>query len=326
MPLYTFTSSFSRNVSYAVVGIVVTAFLLPLSASAQTNDQWYNKTEWTFSWGERALASAVAVDIASASGEEPFTVFKPPVESVTFDDEYLHEGLQYFVLQFKEDGEWGDIYEQELRIDATPPDLSVQIEYTEDGLPLLFIEAFDELSGIAKYTLIVESTGEKIELSPEEVVSGYILDGVTDSTSTVVVTAYDKAGNITALRSQVVMSTSVELGTIMKGVQTYLAEHPAEVYIVVIVFLSVMAVAGVAFGVTEHVLHRHARDAKRREILAMQNQTAKVFSALRKEVTMLTALTAKKSRVTKKEKEAIEKVTRALSASESVIEKQNRQV
>jgi len=318
MMLYTFTfSTLKRIVAGVSFGALI--FMLTPFAALAAEGQWYNKMEWTFSWGERALASAVAVDITEASGEEPFTVFNPPVESVTFENGELQEGVQYFVLQFKEDGEWGDIFEQELRIDVTPPALSISVERTEDGYPLLYAEAEDTLSGIARYTVTVD--GMEYVLSPEEVVSGYTLPSLDTGNHEVVVTARDNAGNVTALREHIIVGGYTTFSGLVHNIREYLKSHPAEVNTVVIVFLSVMAVFGVSFGVAEHRAHKRARAEARREILSMQNKISKVFSTLRREVLMFTTMTSKKSRITKKEKEAIEKVTDALSASEEVIEK-----
>ncbi|MBX2866789.1 hypothetical protein KTR10_02460 [Candidatus Kaiserbacteria bacterium] len=291
-----------------------------MTALAEEEERWYNKSEWTFSWGERALASAVAVDIVTESGEEPFTVFNPPVESVTFGNGELQEGLQYFILQFKENDEWGEIFEQELRIDVTPPEMTMYIEYVEDGYPHLFVEAEDGLSGVEKYTILIDGDTDQQTLSPETVVAGYKLSMLSPGEHTVVVTAYDQAGNATALREHVTVRGSVTVGTFLNNVREHIA-RPAEVNVVAVAFLSLMAVFGICFGLVEHHAHKRARAEARREVLAMQNKISKVFSTLRRDVLMLTTMTSKKSRVTKKEKEAVEKVTKALSASEAVIEK-----
>ena len=306
----------SRSSLILALSVFFAGLLLPTMAVA--DDSWYNKTEWTFSWGERSLASAVAVDIASESGAEPFTVFNPPVAGITFGEEELHEGLQYFVLQFKEDGEWGDIYEQELRIDITPPKLSVEILYDAEGYPSLQIASEDALSGIKKY--MVQVGEEEYELSSEEAGAGYTFPELRAGETKVVVAVYDMAGNVTAIEKTVRVDKVLTVWSVIQNIRMYLIENSGQVNKVVITFLSLMAIFGIAFGTVEHHAHRKIRDEHRREMLRMQNSISKVFSVLRKEVRMLASMTTKKSRVTKKEKEAVEKVKQALSDSEDVIE------
>ena len=91
--------------------------------------------------------------------EEPTQVYMVPVSSVTITDE-LVEGLNYFLLQFKINDDWGSVIKYPLRVDLTSPEYVI-IKETEradisDPRVTFIIESADSYSGILRYEVGID--------------------------------------------------------------------------------------------------------------------------------------------------------------------------
>ncbi len=291
-----------------------TAFLEP--------DLWYNKTDGIFTWELPFDVTAVAVEIATSSENEPSEVYDPPIEEFTVSDENLSDGIQYLSVQFKNQVGWGGITNRVIKIDTTPPEpfeIKVQAGTSANSFPLLVFEAKDQTSGIDRYEMVIADQ-EPIEVTPDEAKLGYLLKDLEDGTYTVTVTAYDLAGNKT-VSSVPVLITAGWTPPLEEEVEIPWWSFLTGVNLLIILLI-IVTVSQFVYIIYERKQFAKKEEKLRKETREIQDQMEKIFSALRDEIyDQINAIT-KRPRLSKKEKEAVEGLNQALEVSETLIEKE----
>ncbi len=283
---------------------------------------WYATKVGVFTWEVPFDVDVLALDISTSSEFEPKTVYDPPIEQLSLNDELIDDGIQYLTMQYKNQVGWGGILHRKLMIDTLPPlpfIVNVRAGNTPSAFPLLTFEARDDTSGIQKYEMSIAG-GEAIEITPDEARLGYMLKNLEDGTYTVKVIAHDFAGNkqessvavlITAgwhPPVEVVVSTSI--WDIFKGKN-------------LIILLLLLGIIGQFVYITYNRKRFDQKEQKlRKETREVQDQMEKIFSALRDEIYDQVNMITKHERLSKKEKEAVEGLNQALEVSETLIEKE----
>ena len=292
------------------------------SATVTDPDSWYATTTAVFSWDLPESVEKVAVDVSDASDTEPLTVYDPPIAEITLTESDLAEGVQYLHVQFKEDGVWGTITHQQIKIDTTPPEpFIVEVRPAADGsFPHLLFETEDALSGVAGYTVTVAGK-DPVRVETKGGQKTYTPDKLTDGTYTTVVTAADQAGNI---RKSV---TSLPITAGWASSERHNAEniYTQRLFSLAdgVIVMQFLFIVGLLFYLgREKQLTEEREEELRTETLEIQEQTEKIFSALRDEIYEQINLITKKPRLSKKEKEAVESLTNTLKISEKMIEKE----
>ncbi len=283
---------------------------------------WYNKTDGVFTWEIPFDVTAVAVEIATSSDNDPSEVYDPPIDEFVVNSENLSDGVQYLSVQFKNQVGWGSVTNRKIQIDTTPPepfDIRVQAGTSTSSFPLLVFDAKDVTSGIDHYTLEIADS-EPFDITPDEARLGYLITELEDGTYTVKVTAYDKAGNSTESTTPVLITAGwkPESDT----------ENKASIWDlftgknILIFFLFLIAIIEFVYIIYQRKQFAKKEAKLRKETKEIQDQMEKIFSALRDEIYDQINTITKRPRLSAREKEAVEGLTQALEVSETLIEKE----
>jgi len=291
-----------------------TAFLDP--------ELWYSKLDGVFTWEIPFDVSAVAVEIATSSENEPSEVFDPPIEEFVVSSQNLVDGIQYLSVQFENQVGWGGITNRQIKIDTTPPEaftIMVQAGTSPSSFPLLVFEADDSTSGIDHYELSIADK-EPLDVTPDEAKLGYLITELEDGTYTVKVIAVDKAGNETVSTVPVLITAGWLPESEIEEESSFWLFFTGTNLLIILLLL--IAIGEFAFILYERKQFTKKEEKLRKETREIQDQMEKIFSALRDEIYDQVNAITKRPRLSKKEKEAVEGLNQALEVSETLIEKE----
>ena len=295
-----------------------------LSVDYPNPEKWYKASDVSFTWPLPEEVVAVAAEVVSEPNTEPMETFRPPVSSLSVKAGEWNEGVQYLNVQFKNDEKWGPFASYKVMIDNTAPEsFSVQVALHDGNQRGVIVsaETTDELSGLSHFELSVNG-GSAQKMTVEEAQRGYFTHIDGEGTQNIRMTAYDTAGN---LRSETTPVLSLPPVTIDPGVNPvgYVASEPASLLVALMAGLMLLT-----FGYLVYERQRYSIAVAdlRREAEDIQTQMLRIFSALREEIYDQIGAINKKTRLTKKEKEAVDGLSKALTVSEKLLEKEIKDV
>ena len=289
----------------------------PISSPEFSDEtSWYNTMNATFRWDLDAAVEAVAVEIVDTLEGEPLYIYEPPVRQYVVDSDELTEGVQYLAVQFKEAGEWGDIYYHTIQLDFTSPQ-NLWLDMTTDSeadTATLYFSADDTLSGIMGYAVYIADR-KPVFVTPEQAQNGYQFSRSSEGVYDIMVVAFDRAGNSRSNRFPVfVVPKAPESETLIMGVIT------RDGLILTTLLVLVLGLAWYAFATRRMYVRKISR--LRSETREVQTEMGKVFAALRDEISDQIEGLRSKSRITKGEQQVVENLTRVLNVSETLIQKE----
>ncbi len=327
-------------ISYVVMPIIVSAQIsepIPaelyaggpeaptiLSVDYPNPEQWYKADSASFSWSLPEEVVAVAAELTSDSKTEPMKTYRPPVSSLSIEVDKWEEGIQYLTVQFKNADKWGPFTAHKVMIDNTAPaPFSVQVtphQGDQRGI-IITAETTDELSGLSHFELSVNGDTPQ-KLSIEEARRGYFMHVNGEGTHSIKVTAYDKAGNMRSETTPVLSLPPESINPSMDPIG-YVASEPASLLVAIMAALMLLI-----FGYLVYERQRYATAVTdlRREADEIQSQMLKIFTALREEIYDQIGAINRKTRLTKKEKEAVDGLNKALNVSEQLLKKEIKDV
>lgn len=298
-----------------------------ISSTDYTNESsWYAPQDITFTWELPDEVVAVAVDLATSTGKEPMTTYRPPISSITVPAADLTEGTHYLVVQFRNSEKWGAYSERLIKVDATAPeafDILVEPMIGQGGGLIVSFDAKDSLSGISHYELIVNN-GKAERVNPADARRGTIISTTDNSRQNIKVVAYDQAGNS---REASVVALGVASASLVndgpKDIVSLAVTEPGSILAAVMGALLLLM-----FGYMVHERQRYALNLRdlRRETSDIHDQLLRIFSALREEIHDQIRGISNKKKITKGEQSAIDGLHKALSVSESLIEREIKDV
>ncbi|MFH0712340.1 MAG: hypothetical protein V2A55_00555 [Candidatus Jorgensenbacteria bacterium] len=167
------------------------------SSTHPDSSNWYQATKAVFNWDVPEDVTAVRLLVGQLPQATPTVTYSPPITSKEVDD--FEDGIWYFHAQFKNKNGWGGIAHFRFQIDTQPPDpFSIEFVHGKeiiDPSPIINFNTTDALSGIRYYKIKIGS-GDFFEVDPNLILSNpYSLPPQDPGKNTVVVQAYDKAGN-----------------------------------------------------------------------------------------------------------------------------------
>ncbi|MDD5527641.1 MAG: cohesin domain-containing protein [Patescibacteria group bacterium] len=182
--------------------------------------KWYKEKTVNFSWKLPEAATGVSIAFDQNANTEPGPVSDGLFNSKQYTVE--HDGSWYIHVKVKDDkGRWGTPGHFRVNIDSTPPadfTLTVKQEDPNDW-PTLYFQTMDELSGLDKYEILIDSlSAQPIVLTPDK--TSYKLTDLAVGSHTVAVKAIDLAGNetmanltfeVTAVATPVIKNYSAEI-------------------------------------------------------------------------------------------------------------------
>jgi len=173
------------------------------SSTHPDQTKWYNLTHVIFDWTNAQGVAAVRLGYDQDAGGTAHVLYTDPISHKEID---LQDGIWYFHVQEKGSGGWGAVSTFRIQIDTVPP-LPITLSFpngatTTDTSIAVRFGTMDELSGIDHYDLSVD--GVSHTASAEDGSGVYALSSGDAGEHTLVVTAYDKAGNMARAEGQFV--------------------------------------------------------------------------------------------------------------------------
>lgn len=286
------------------------------------SEVWYADVEGVFTWELPFDVTAVRVELATSSSNEPSEEFDPPIESFSLNADNVREGVQYLSVQYQNQVGWGAITNRKIMIDTESPKpftIDVRPGTRSDSFPQLRFEAQDETSGIDYYELTIADQ-EPFVVTPDEAELGYMLSDLEDGTYTVTITAHDKAGNETTSSAAVLITAGWTPPSDEEDTSSVWDFFTATTITIIVLLLVI--VGEFAYILLARKQHAAKENKLRRETKEVHEQMEKIFSALRDEIYDQILSITKRPRLSKKEKEAVEGLNQALEVSETLIEKE----
>lgn len=166
------------------------------STTHPDQNKWYSAKIAELSWAVPAGITAVRTLLDETSTSIPTKVYDSPMSKLSLTD--LHEGIQYFHIQFKNKEGWGKPAHYKLAIDSVKPtkfDITLQ-EGTDAANPIqkLALKVEDATSKVQRYMVQIDgkSPYEYINSTGSSTIS---LTTLVPGRHTVVIEAFDEAGN-----------------------------------------------------------------------------------------------------------------------------------
>lgn len=287
-------------------------------------NSWYRPMDATFSWSVPETVTAVAVEVTSSPDAEPMESYRPPITETTISTNEWLEGIQYVTVQFKNSEKWGPYTARRVMIDGTSPEpfmAQVSVHDGEQRGVIVKAEATDRLSGLSHYEVSLNNEAP-MQVSREVLRSGYFIALDKEGSNLLTISAVDRAGN-SRVFSTPILSLPAETINVAEDPFAYAASEPASILV------SIMAgILLLTFGylVYERQRYAHALSALREETDEVQEQMLRVFTALREEIYDQIGAINRKTRLTKKEKEAVDGLNKALTVSEKLLKKEVKDV
>lgn len=157
---------------------------------------WHNANSAELTWSLPNGIIAVRTLLNTNPTSIPTKVYDNPIQSITLDD--LDEGVGYFHLQFKNNEGWGRVTHYRLAIDTlNPTEISIkQAEGVDSSNPnqILQVEVKDETSTVDDFKIKLD-TNEPYDFHDATGSSSIILPSLEPGYHTVIIEAYDEAGN-----------------------------------------------------------------------------------------------------------------------------------
>lgn len=158
---------------------------------------WYANPDPKFTWQIPSGITGARLLSDKNPDSTPQVVYSPAIAEKELQD--LADGIWYFHVQLRNAKGWGEISHFRFQIDTQPPDpFSIKFVHGKtviDPSPIISFNTTDQLSGIRYYKIKIGS-GSFFEIDPNLILSNpYSLPTQDPGKNTVVVQAYDKAGN-----------------------------------------------------------------------------------------------------------------------------------
>ena len=166
------------------------------SSTHPDEESWYAINDAKFSWALPPSVVSVRTLLDKRSDTIPTKVYETPISELSVDD--LSDGTSYLHVQFKNSDGWGRVTHFRVGVDTENPTkftISQPILNKESNPEQkLKFEVEDATSPVILYEIRIDG-GEMVEFIDEKEEGLYTLPPLTPGEHSVVVEAYDSAGN-----------------------------------------------------------------------------------------------------------------------------------
>jgi hypothetical protein len=165
-----------------------------INSSTHPNpDVWYSNNTASFSWKIPNNVTSVQATLTTNPTAAPTMSYDSSVTQKTLKN--VSDGVYYFHLRYSNLSSVSKISHQRVNIDTTAPGEFTPTVRLENGQNIITLDALDATSGVDHYTLVIEG-GQSIDVLKSELLNKeYTLPVLPTGTYTLLVSAYDKAGN-----------------------------------------------------------------------------------------------------------------------------------
>lgn len=168
-----------------------------ISLSNPDPNGWAATSTPSFSWQVSSDVTATRLLYDENPDSVPSVVYNPPISSKTLSG--IVDGVYYLHVQLQNQVGWGGISNYRFQIDTAPPNpffISFANATSSGPSESVSFLATDSLSGIDHYSIQIDSQAP-FNVTPEEVGTSYVLPAQSSGSHTLIVTAFDRAGNST---------------------------------------------------------------------------------------------------------------------------------
>jgi four helix bundle protein len=172
------------------------------------SNKWYALKDAKFRWDLKEDINAARVLIGKNPDASPTVPYTPPISEKEVAN--LDDGVWYFSVQLKNKNGWGAIGRYKIQIDTeSPSPFEIQFvdgKETENPKPRIILDANDKLSGIDYYKIKIDD--EDFFIVPASQTGKdkpYTLPIQKLGKRTILVQAFDRAGNYTTAVSEFVI-------------------------------------------------------------------------------------------------------------------------
>lgn len=287
-----------------------------VTSNTHPRGQWVKEDVGNFSFAVPKEAVAIRFSKDSRSMAVPTSDEVPVVTAKEVRD--IPEGVSYLHVQYKTADGWSAVAHYEVKVDTAPP-LPFSIVEVTPGT-FLFTTS-DALSGVARYEVAVDG-GEPVIFSG---VGNHRFSAppVTEGAHTLIVKAYDEAGNVT--ESITTFTSGGAVSSIQSGVEDFVVWSGASAAMVILVLLAVLVVVLAALL---YVAWRSSRASKlhiEKEVREARLVVHRAFAILRsdieEDIEMLEQVKTERP-LTKEELKLLQRLQKNLSEAENVINKE----
>lgn len=165
------------------------------SPTHPSQELWYKDNSPIYRWKVPTGVSAIQTGIDNNTSGLPRVTYSPAINEKTVKD--LEDGIWYFKVRARKDGEWGPISTYIARVDNTIPKKNDVTFSYDDAKKVLNIDAdiIDETSGLDYYEIYINDSFLQKIPSGEFVGGRYSLAVNTPGDNTIKLIAVDRAGN-----------------------------------------------------------------------------------------------------------------------------------
>ena len=162
-------------------------------------NKWYNNSNPKFVWQVPNDIIAVKILYDKYPNSFPSVLYTSPISEKQLEN--IKDGVWYFHIQFKNNNGWGAVSHFRFQIDTEPP-VPFSIKFidgkeTRNPRPTIVFDTIDSLSGIDYYKIKI-GEGDFFAANSEIVKSNpYTLPLQAPGKRSILIQAYDKAGNYT---------------------------------------------------------------------------------------------------------------------------------
>lgn len=311
-------------VQQASPAVSTTADLLAKITSSTHPDQtiWYKSGHASFDWTNAQGVTQVRLGYDKDADGKPSVVYASPISHKEID---LNDGIWYFHVQEKDGSGWGPIASFRIQIDTVVP-APVIITYpngtgTATSTIAIQFSTTDALSGIDHYDVAVD--GKSTTVSAEEGSGIYALPSGDTGDHTLVVTAFDKAGNSSVGRGRFTMTG---VGAVApKGINwSELVINIADILALALIVIGAAAVVSYTGWYLYHHFHKFRRRTISREErmhVLVHQRFNELKAALESEITALKKVKSKRELTTEEER-IMGRLSQLLTESEIILDKE----
>lgn len=178
-----------------------------VSETHPKQDAWYATNTASFGWNVPTGVIKIQAQANKTAGGIPSTTYDNSVSQKTFSN--LSDGTYYLHVRYANATGWGSTTQYRFNVDTTAPLAFTPSVRTVGTQQYLLLNAEDTTSGIEYYTIEIDRALVVRVANAVLIASEYTLPVLAEGAHTVIVTAYDKAGNHTSTTLSLVSPTIV---------------------------------------------------------------------------------------------------------------------
>ncbi len=179
----------------------VTKNLVPLkpvvsSGTHPDQEHWYASGTASFDWKVPTGITSIQAQTNKTPLGIPTISYDNSVTQKTLTN--LTDGVYYFHIRYANANGWSPLTHYTIRIDTTAPETFTPVVTTTGSVSTIVLDAKDATSGIEYYSVAIDGGDPLVVRKADlDTSSAFTLPPQKEGTHTVLVTAYDKAGNHT---------------------------------------------------------------------------------------------------------------------------------